>query len=494
MPSRPPKTDSQGKGVAVGANAVLIDGKYLTLEQVVEVARGRLPVRLATIARTQSATAYESMRRVAQQRPVYGQSTGVGSNKETMVEDSESERHGLLLLKSHAACAGPSVSDELTRAMMVIRLNQLAAGGSGVHPRLLDALAQALNKQLVPPLKRFGSIGTGDLSALATTALCIMGERPWTGGTMLAYPFESSDALAFMSSNAATLGEATLSTSFIEHQLQVGLKIAALTYIAMGGSPEAYDAQVHEARPHQGQIAAAESLRRLLEADLLRPARRIQDPYGLRALPQVQGAALDAVVELKRVLLVEINASSENPLVSSTADELYHNGNFHSIYTSLALDKLRASLYGAASLSVARIGGLMAPGNTYLRPFLAEGPAASSGVLIVEYIAHSALAELRHLATQDSLGNAVLSHGAEEHASFATQSAWHATESVPVFETILACELLAAVRAMLQQGLAPRSSPLCELFDMAVAVLGTGTAESSIEEEVASLATYLREL
>lgn len=494
MPSRPPKTDLQGKGVTAGAKSVSIDGKRLTLDQVAQVARDELSVHVSGLGRTQATAAYESMLRSVQRRPVYGQSTGVGSNKDTLVDEDTLGRHGLSLLQSHAAGAGPTLPNELARAMMVIRLNQLAAGGSGVHPRLLDALAQALNKQLAPPLRRYGAIGTGDLSALATTALCIMGEQPWIGGTMLPYSFECSDALAFMSSNAATLGEAVLASKDIEHRLQTGLMVAALSYIAMGGSPEAYDIRVHAARPHPGQIAAADEMRRLLGVDFECHGRRIQDPYGLRALPQVQGSALDAVDELKRVLLVEINASSENPLISSAADELFHNGNFHSIYTSLALDKIRAALYSAASLSVARIGGLMAPGNTYLRPFLSEGPAANSGMLIVEYIAHSALAELRHIAFQDSLGNAVLSHGAEEHASFATQSAWHTTQSVPTYENILACELLAAVVALQQQGVVPSSEPLRDFYDNVTARLRWSNGDESIESSVILLTEYLREL
>lgn len=488
MKSRPSKVETTNVQNSDKRRFIAIDGTRLTTAEIAAIARDNMPVQLTPEGRGKAAAAHQTVLKVSKKRPIYGQSTGVGSNKEFSVDDSAYD-HGMRLLESHAAGAGLDVTPELALAMMAVRLNQLAAGGSGVNPSLLDALTEALNAGLRPPLKRIGAIGTGDLTVLATLALCIAGKRPWIGGSMEPQPIDRTDALAFMSSNAATLGEAALATVDITHRLHAGLSVAAYSFIALHGSPEAYAAPVHAARPHPGQIQAAEELRRLLGKDLLRPAKHVQDKFGLRALPQVQGAALDAAERLKRVIEIDINSPSENPLVSTVDAEVFHNGNFHSVYIGQALDALRSALYEAASLSISRLSSLMAASDTGQRPFLSSGPTGDSGLLIIEYIAHSALSELRHLAQPDGLSNAVLSHGAEEHASFATQSAWHTTDSVPHYETILACELLTAATALRQQQVRPSGTGLSGLFDATMQEL---EAERPIEGRLARLTEYIR--
>jgi histidine ammonia-lyase len=143
-----------------------------------------------------------------------------------------------------------------------------------------------------------------------------------------------------------------------------------------------------------------------------KPGRRIQDPFGLRAFPQVQGPALDAIHYLRDVLAIEINASTENPMISTVHGDAYHHAHFHTAYVSTALDQARATVHQVAELSVARLGDLVEPEFTGLRPFLAAGPAGSSGVMILEYVAHDALTELRQAALPATLGTAVVPAGA----------------------------------------------------------------------------------
>lgn len=471
---------------------VLLHGDALTHQQVVAVARGNLPVKVSGAGRKRAEAAHTAVLAAAQRRPVYAQSTGVGANKDHLVLASEAADHGLRLVRSHAAGGGPLVDPEAVRAMMVVRLNQLARGGSGVRPELLDTLEYALNNGLVPPIAKYGAIGTGDLTALATTALCMMGERSWQGGEMPAQPFDRTDAMAFMSSSAATLGEAALVCHDLLQDLRAGLQVAALSFSALGGNRETLHEKVQLAHPHPGQRAAAETLQMLLAR--AQPARRIQDPYSLRALPQVHGAALDALEYLERILTIEMNGSPENPLVDPDSGDVFHNGNFHAIYVCLALDGVRLAIYNAAALSTARISALMEPSLTKLRPFLASGPEASSGLLITEYIAQSALADLRHLAMPDSVGGAVVSRGAEEHASFATQSAWHTVSFEAAFETVLACELVAAVRALRQQDMVPTDGPLHDVYAAAALLLDPSTDDRSIEQDLALARACLKNL
>src|SRR6185437_7098236 len=223
---------------------------------------------------------------------------------------------------------------------------------------------------------------------------------------------------------------------------------------------------------------------------------RIQDPYGYRALPQVHGPALDAVAGAVRTVAVELNASAENPLIDVAGRAVWHNGNFHAAYTGLALDAVRAALFQTAALSAARLGTLVEPAFTGLAPFLATDRPPSSGIMILEYVSHSAVADIRRLAAPAALGSAVLSRGVEEHAGFATQSARATTEVVDAYRIVLACELVAAVRALRLRGLrpGPGSPVLAAAFDLAASALPDETSDRPLDADLAIAQTLLAEL
>jgi histidine ammonia-lyase len=470
---------------------ISLDGHDLTCALLHAVVRERAPVSVHPDGMARASIAHRVAVELAARRPVYGRTTGVGANREFDVDDDP--EHGLRLLRSHAGGAGPSVDSAAARAMLTVRLNQLAAGGSGVAPELLDVLAEALNQGLTPPMRRYGALGTADLTSLASASLCIRGELDWIGGHLPPYPMASADALAFISSNAATLGEAALACHDLRRLLHASSVITALSFLAVDGAPEAYAAPVHESRPHPGQRAVAADLRALLADAGLRPPARIQDPFAFRAVPQVHGPALDAVAYLDRVLTVEMNAAGENPLVSVAERDVFHNGNFHTAYVTQALDSVRAALFATASLSVARLATLVEPAYTGLRPFLADGPPTSSGVLILEYMAHSALATMRHAGAPAALGTAVLSRGMEEHASFAALAAQRTTEVLPAYEVVLATELVAAVRALRQRGVAPVGH-LGVAFGLASAVSDDRMTDRPLADDVTAATGLLNRI
>ena len=212
----------------------------------------------------------------------------------------------------------------------------------------------------------------------------------------------------------------------------------------------------------------------------------MQDSYGYRAFPQVHGPAVDSLAYASQVVSAELNAASENPLVDPAGDEVWHNGNFHAAYVGLALDSARAALFQTAALSAARLGTLVEPSFTGLHPFAADTPA-SSGIMVLEYVAQSAVADLRRFATPAALGSAVLSRGVEEHAGFSTQSARASTDAVAAYRAVLACELAAAVRVLRMQGRAPaEGGPLRAAFDAADAVLDPRTADRPLDADLAS--------
>jgi histidine ammonia-lyase len=469
-----------------------VDGRTLRCEDVRQVAEERVAVAVDEAALRRAEDAWRLVTELSARREIYGRTTGVGANRDLTIDEDSGPEHGRRLLRSHAGGAGELLPADHVRAMLLIRLNQLAAGGSGVHPRVLTALAEALTGGALPRVHATGAIGTGDLTVLAETGLTLAGERPWATGHLPPVPLDTSDALAFMSSNASTLAEATLACLGLERLLRASHVVAALSYVVLGGSPEAYATAVHAARPHPGQVQCAGEMRRLLGmAGAPKPGRRIQDPYGLRAFPQVQGPALDAVAYLRTVLTIEINASTENPMVSLAAGDVFHHAHFHTAYLATALDQARATVHHVAELSAARLGDLVEPSFTDLPAFLADGPPGSSGVMILEYVAHDALAMLRQAALPVTLGTAVVSRGVEDHASFSTQAARQARAAVEAYRQVLACELVAAVRALRMRPADLMDLPVRDAFDLADASLDANTADRPFSDDLTKAAALL---
>jgi histidine ammonia-lyase len=471
-------------------NSVTLDGATLSCAAVAAVARQAATVTIAPEGLARAAASHRVAMTAVGGDALYGRTTGVGANGKVAVEPGGG--HGLRLLRSHAGGAGALASADVARGTLAIRLNQLAAGGSGADPAWLQAAASALNAGLTPEFRVLGGIGTGDLTALAATALALIGERAWRGPdgpvarALLPCTVADADALAFLSSNAATLAQATLAHQDLAGLLDAGLQIAALSHLALSGSAQPYAEPVQAARPHPGQDATARRLRDLLGPDTARRGARVQDPYGLRALPQVHGAAAEALAHVERILQVELNAAAENPLADARSGQVLHNGNFHGAYLTLALDSTRLALCAAAALSPARLAALADPERTGLRAFLADGPEGSSGIMILEYTASAALAELRGLAAPVSLGTAVLSRGAEEHAAFSPQAARATAAMAPRLGTLLACELVAAVRALRQRGIEPSGARLRAVYGRCLRDLPADDEDHPLDTDIAS--------
>jgi histidine ammonia-lyase len=474
---------------------VTLDGSSLSCAHVAAVARQRATVTVAEQAEAKARAAWEVAREVAARQPVYGRTTGVGANHVVPLSEHDRAEHGFRLLRSHAAGAGPLLAPEVGRAMLVIRANQIGAGGSGVDPGLLAVLADAINRGFTPPIPLYGAIGTGDLTALASTALCLLGERDWRDGTgpPPRFAISTSEALGFINSGAATLGDAALACHDLAGLLRAAIPVACLSLLAVHGSLEPYAEAVHLARPHPGQQFVARRVRELFAAGQVSP-RRVQDPFGYRAFPQVHGPALDSVEQAAGVIEAELNGCPENPLIDVAGHAVWHNGNFHSAYVGLALDAIRAALFQTAALSVARLGTLVEPAFTGLNAFLADTPA-SSGVMILEYVAHSAVADIRRFAAPAALGGAVLSRGVEEHAGFGTQSARATSDTVAAYRAVLGCELAAATRALRMQGRPPAQGGTLRIaYDLADAALEQDTADRPLDNDLLAAHSVLDDL
>ncbi len=414
---------------------IRLDGAALTCADVVTLATGGDRAELTGEARGRIARSHAHAAALDSQRPVYGRTTGVGANRDVTIDDPAA--HALALLRSHATSAGPLRAPERVRGMLAVRLNQLAAGGSGVSLEVADALAAMLAADALPPVREYGSIGTGDLAALAAVALA------------LPVPLAAGDALALLSSNAAAVGDAALAGVALARLADVALEVAAVTFTAVDGNPEAFAPVVQRATPFRGAAEVCARMRGLV-GDAA-PAARLQDPFGLRTLPQVHGAFLDALAGLDRVVCAYGNAPAENPLLLPSGGVAHHGG-FHAAYLAQALDAAVSAAAQSAQLGLARLAMLVEPAHTGLAPFLGDGTPGASGVMGCEYVAASALASLRALAAAAGVQSVALSRGVEDDASFASLAARQALDAVEPYRVVLGCELVAAVRALRLRG------------------------------------------
>jgi histidine ammonia-lyase len=439
-----------------------IGDEPLTPAALAAVARdGTVSVELTRPARERMAAARSAADSAAARRPVYARTTGVGANYDVSVE-GQGRQHALRLLRSHAGGVGEPLHPEVVRATVLVRLSQMAAGGGGHRPEVADALIALLRNGELPELRDLGGIGTGDLSVLAGLGLALADAD---NGLTLA----EGDAAPLMGSNAATLAVAALAWADMRELLDAGLGVAAATFRALDGNPEAFAAPVAAARPLPGLMAVTSTLRALTRG--AGPPARLQDPFGLRCLPSVAGALHDALGGLHDVLAVEVVAGAENPLVAG--DDVLHHGGFHGAPIALALDTVRLALVPFVQLCVARLAHLLEPRLSGLTPFLAAPTPGSSGLLIAEYVAADALSRLRAEAAPVVLGTAVVSRGLEEHASFAWQGALQTRRAVDHVRTVLALEHLTAERALAMKAgePAPEDRPLGEDAERAAADL-----------------------
>jgi histidine ammonia-lyase len=420
---------------------ITVDGGRLSVRDVAAVAGGE-PVALADDARARAAEAHDLAARTASERPVYGRTTGVGANKDVAVGRGEAAEHGFRILRSHATSAGPPRSDPRVRATMLVRLNQLAVGGSGARPEVLDALLTLLNSRVVPTVREHGGVGTGDLGALATIGLAMPGVE-WT----------ADDTLPFLSSNAATLADAALAVTDLWELAVAQIAVAATTFVAVAGQPEAFSATVDAVTPEPTSALVSHVMRAFTEGA---PAPlRLQDPFAVRCLPQVHGLALGALTAVVDQVETAAATAAENPVVDRERGAVVSHGGFYAAYLTSALDSARLALADSAYQSLRRLGMLLDGQLTGLAPFLTDGTPGASGAMGLEYAAASALGDLRALATPAAAQDVVLSRGVEDGASFASLAARQALDAVPAYAVVVGCELVAATRALRLHRLTP---------------------------------------
>jgi histidine ammonia-lyase len=447
-----------------------ITGRDLTIDHVIEVARGRRPATLSTDAEARVRESRGVIERlVAEGATVYGVTTGFGDLADVRIEPERTAELQRNLVRSHAAGVGPPLPDEVVRAMLLLRANALAVGLSGVRLDVVRLLVDMLSGGVHPVVPSRGSLGaSGDLAPLAHLALVVIGEGeasvdggpPRPGGEALVaaglgpLTLEAKEGLALL--NGTQLMSAI--GALAHHDgLRLALSadvVGAMSLEAMLGTGAAFDERLIGARPHPGQVASARHLRALLadseiwQSHRADSAHRVQDAYSLRCMPQVHGAVRDALAELERVLTIEINAATDNPLVFPSG-EVLSGGNFHGEPLALALDYAKLAIAELASISERRTARLVdAHLSGGLPAFLTERPGVESGLMIAHYTAAALVNELQTLVHPASADTIPTSANQEDHVSMGATAALHLREVVDRAEHVIAIEALCAAQGL----------------------------------------------
>lgn len=445
---------------------ISLDGESLHLDQVRAVACSGEQVEFANDAlkrMRQSRAVIESL--ALQDRPVYGVNTGFGQLADVRIDPDRLESLQHNILRSHACGVGDPLPEPVVRAIMLIRANVLAKGFSGIRAQVAKRLLALLNKGVTPVAPSRGSVGaSGDLAPLAHIALVLIGEgaafylgRRLPGAEALAeagiepLSLQAKEGISLVNGTQAMLATGGLALLDAEDLLDAADAACALSLDALRGSPTAFDERIHRARPHPGQIASAARLREWLEGSQIRSShqtcRRVQDAYSLRCAPQVHGAAADALAEARRVVDIELNSATDNPLVFD--NDTLSGGNFHGQPLALAFDYAALALCSLAGISERRVDRLVNPAlNEGLPPFLAQNPGLESGLMMLQVTAASLVAELRVLANPASPGSITTSGNKEDFVSMGMTSALKFQQMVDLTRLVLAIEFVTAIHAL----------------------------------------------
>jgi histidine ammonia-lyase len=460
--------------------AAHITGNTLTLDEVREIVYENRPVLLDGDARAavdRARAVIEDV--VANDRLAYAVTTGVGKLSDVRIPPAENRTLQLNLMRSHAVGVGEPLSESVSRAMMLLRANSLSKGCSGVRALVIDTLCEMLNRGVHPVIPSQGSVGaSGDLAPLAHLGLVLIGEgeanhqgRRLPGAEALRaagiqpITLEAKETISLINGTQAMLGVGLLAIIDAEILAETADAIGALALDVLKGTDAAFDARIHAARPHSGQVEVAANLRRLLANSQIheshRDCGRVQDAYSLRCIPQVHGAVRDTIAYCRSVFETEMNSAVDNPLVfpekkqvgqpsdAPVQGDIISGGNFHGEPIAFALDFLAIALSALAGISERRIERLVNPAlNEGLPAFLAPGAGLNSGFMMPQVTAAALVSENKILAHPASVDSITTSGNKEDYVSMGMTAAIKLQRIVQNTRNVMAIEALAAAQAL----------------------------------------------
>lgn len=442
-----------------------ISSEWLSLEDVRDILHSNTELQLST----ESKDAVERCRNYLDKKieqsnePVYGVNTGFGSLYNKHINTSDLSKLQENLVKSHACGTGNEVPHEIVKIMLLLKVQSLAYGHSGVQLQTINRLIDFYNHDIIPVVYEMGSLGaSGDLAPLAHLSLPLLGEgeayyqgKKIAGADVLKQfgwqpiTFKAKEGLALLNGTQLMAAYGVYACLHSHHMLRMANKIAGLSLDAFDGRIDPFKEMVHKIRPHEGQQQVAEKFREMLESSELQQQEKqhVQDPYSFRCIPQVHGASMDAITHVTKTILTEINGVTDNPNVFPDEDEIISAGNFHGQPLALVLDYLSIALAELGSISERRTFQLIS-GARELPNYLVANPGINSGLMIPQYTAASLVSQNKQLATPASVDSIVSSNGQEDHVSMGANAATKLSQIIDNLYAILAIELITASQAL----------------------------------------------
>ena len=457
-----------------------ISAERLTVARLQEILDRHMPIALSEDARQRIARCREYLDNRIEHagQPIYGITTGFGSLCDISVGRDELAQLQRNLVMSHACGTGEQVPSEIVRLILLLKIQSLSYGYSGVQLRTVERLVDFYNHGVLPVVYQQGSLGaSGDLAPLAHLSLPLLGlgEVEYKGrrrpaSDVLAelgwepIELQSKEGLALLNGTQFMSAYGEWSLMAARRLSDWADRIGALSLDAFDGRIEPFCDEVHLIRAHRGQLATARAVRRLLEGSELirRPKRHVQDPYSFRCMPQVHGASKDTIDYVEGVLETEINSPTDNPTVFPEEDMIISAGNFHGQPIALAMDFLAIALAELGNISERRIYKLIS-GARELPKFLVANPGLNSGFMIPQYTAASIVSQSKGLCMPASVDSISSSQGQEDHVSMGSNAATKLRRVALNTERVLAIELFNAAQA-LEFRRPARTSPELELL------------------------------
>ena len=447
---------------------IRLTGSGLTIADVVSVARHGTAVALDRGAEHRVDDAAKLVAKLAEgDVPVYGVNTGYGDLASVRIPPSDLRALQRNLVRSHSAGVGDPLPPDVVRAILLLRAQTLAAGRSGVRSEVVRLLLNMLNRGVLPVIPRLGSVGaSGDLAPLAHAALVMIGEgeafhdgKRKSGADALRHadlrPIELApkEGLSLVNGTQVMTAVGCLALHDAEVLATTADVVGALTAEALRATDAPWTQALHDARPHPGQRVVASNLRALVDGSSILASHRmddprVQDPYSVRCMPQVHGATRDALAYVRRVLEIEVNAVTDNPLVFAEDGRVVSGGNFHGQPVAIALDLATIAVAELADISEARIDRITNGHTSGLPPFLAREPGRNSGYMVAQYTAAALVAENRLRAFPASVESVPTSAGMEDHVSMGLHAALKLADVVRNTRDVLAIESLCAAQGM----------------------------------------------
>jgi histidine ammonia-lyase len=445
---------------------IYLDAKWISLAELVTIARGEAGVDIQGPGEKRVAATRELIARwVDKGEVIYGVTTGFGALCSVSIPADDTRALQEKILKSHAAGVGDPLPQDVVRAVMAIRLHDLLMGYSGCRIETLRHMVVLLNKRITPLIPEKGSVGSsGDLAPTAHMGLVLIGQgeafykgRRISGAKAL--EIAGLEPLALQAGEGLALINGTqVMTAICALVVHEAIELAKLADIACAmslevlmGSKTEFDPRIHQLRPHPGQLASADNMLRLTEGSQIIQSHegcsRVQDAYTLRCSPQIHGASKDAVQHAKKVVEIEINSTTTNPLIFSDTEEVRLGGNFHGQPVAMAADYLSMGLAELANVSERRIERMVNPQLSELPAFLVENGGLNSGYMIAQYAAASLVSENKVLAHPACVDSIPTSANKEDHVSMGTIAARQCKQILDNTRSVLAIEFLCAVQA-----------------------------------------------